>query len=103
PPPRPSPPSGHAQRVVLLGYSRGADVLPFMASRLPPDLRARVALVGLLGPGTSVDFEFHLSEWVADAARAGALPVRPEVEKLRGMPILCIYGAAEADSLWPAR
>lgn len=92
----------HAQRVVLLGYSRGADVLPFMASRLPPDLRARVALVGLLGPGTSVDFEFHLSEWVADAARAGALPVRPEVEKLRGMPILCIYGADESDSLCPA-
>ena len=25
----------HARRIVLLGYSRGADVLPFLASRLP--------------------------------------------------------------------
>ena len=34
----------HARRVLLLGYSRGADVLPFMANRLPPDAaRARRA------------------------------------------------------------
>lgn len=92
----------HAPRVLLLGYSRGADVLPFMANRLPPDVRARVALVVLLAPATSVDFEFHLSDWVADAARASALPVRPEVEKLRGLPILCIYGQDEPDSLCPA-
>jgi len=91
----------HARRVLLLGYSRGADVLPFMASRLPPDVRARVALVGLLGPSTSVDFQFHLSDWIGNAGRAGALPVRPEVEKLRGMTILCVFGKDESDSLCP--
>ena len=91
----------HARRVLLLGYSRGADVLPFMANRLPPALQARVALVGLLGPSTSVDFQFHLSDWIADTARTTALPVRPEVEKLRGMPILCIHGEDESDSLCP--
>jgi len=91
----------HARRVLLLGYSRGADVLPFMAARLPPDLRARVALIALLGPSTGVDFQFHLSDWVTDAARATSRPVRPEVEKLRGTPILCIYGRDESDSLCP--
>src|SRR5262249_28344130 len=91
----------HARRVLLLGYSRGADVLPFMANRLPPALRARVALIVLLGPSTSVDFQFHLSDWIADSARSSALPVRPEVEKLRGTPILCIYGKDESDSLCP--
>jgi type IV secretory pathway VirJ component len=90
-----------ARRVLLLGYSRGADVLPFMAARLPPELRARVALIALLGPSTGVDFQFHLSDWVTDAARASTLPVRPEVEKLRGLPILCIYGRDESDSLCP--
>jgi type IV secretory pathway VirJ component len=88
-----------ARRVLLLGYSRGADVLPFLAARLVPDLRARVAVIALLGPARSVDFEFHLSDWVADAARATELPIRPEVEKLRGMQLLCIYGADETDSL----
>ena len=88
-----------AERVLLLGYSRGADVLPFLAARLAPDLRARVAVIALLGPARSVDFEFHLSDWVADADQATELPIRPEVEKLRGMHLLCVYGADETDSL----
>src|SRR5262245_32685408 len=89
------------QRVLLLGYSRGADVLPFLAARLAPDLRSRVALIALLGPGRNVDFEFHLSDWVADADRGSELPIRPEVEKLRGLKILCVYGQDETDSLCP--
>jgi type IV secretory pathway VirJ component len=36
---------------------------------------------------------------VSDAARASTLPVRPEVEKLRGTPIMCVYGQDEPDSL----
>jgi type IV secretory pathway VirJ component len=89
------------RRVLLLGYSRGADVLPFLAARLAPDLRSRVAAIALLGPSRSVDFEFHLSDWVADADRGTELPIRPEVEKLRGLPVLCVYGKDETDSLCP--
>jgi type IV secretory pathway VirJ component len=92
----------HKERVALIGYSRGADVLPFMASRLPPELRARVALVVLLAPATSVDFEFHLSDWLGGGDSSGALPTQPEVEKLRGLSILCLYGKDEDDSLCPA-
>jgi type IV secretory pathway VirJ component len=91
----------HARRVLLVGYSRGADVLPFMVNRLPPDVRSHVALVALLGPGPSVDFQFHLSDWIANADRATALPVRPEVERLRGMRLLCVYGEDESDSICP--
>ena len=36
---------------------------------------------------------------MADADRATELPIRPEVEKLRGMPVLCVYGQDETDSL----
>jgi len=36
-------------KVVLAGYSFGADVLPFAVSRLPAELRNAVALVALLG------------------------------------------------------
>src|SRR5881628_1208854 len=31
-------PLWHKERVILIGYSFGADVMPFLASRLPPDL-----------------------------------------------------------------
>jgi type IV secretory pathway VirJ component len=91
----------HLQRLVLIGYSRGADVLPFMASRLPPELRAKIALVALLGPATSVDFEFHLSDWLGGGSSDSALPTAPEVEKLRGLHVLCMYGKEETDSLCP--
>jgi type IV secretory pathway VirJ component len=88
-------------RVLLVGYSRGAEVLPFMANHLPADLRARVALIALLGPSPSVEFEFHVGDWLGGGAARDELPVRPEIEKLTGTPILCFYGAAEQDSLCP--
>jgi len=91
----------HKTRAALVGYSRGADVLPFMASRLPPELRAKIALVALLGPATSVDFEFHLSDWLGGAASDQALPTKPEVEKLRGLNVVCMHGKEETDSLCP--
>jgi type IV secretory pathway VirJ component len=84
----------------LIGYSRGADVLPFLASRLPDDLRATVALVALLGPARTTDFEFHLSDWLG-GDDPEALPIAPEVAKLRGGTVLCVQGADEDDSLCP--
>jgi type IV secretory pathway VirJ component len=87
-------------RVLLIGYSRGADVLPFLAARLPPELRAATALVVLLGPGRTTDFEFHVTDWLG-GDDPSALPTRPEVDKLRGLPLLCVQGADEDDSLCP--
>jgi type IV secretory pathway VirJ component len=86
-------------KAVLIGYSRGADVLPFMANRLPQDLLTHTPVVALLGPARTVDFEFHLADWLTDSAGKTAQPVLPEVEKLRGTKILCFYGSEEADSL----
>lgn len=87
-------------RVLLIGYSLGADVLPFFASRLPPDLLAHVELVALLGPSRSTAFEFHLTDWIGGSA-ADSRPVLPEVHKLAGRPLLCLYGKEEDDSLCP--
>jgi type IV secretory pathway VirJ component len=95
------PPAWHKPKVMLIGYSLGADVLPFMANRLPKALLAEVPLVALLAPGTSVSFEFHLSDWLWTGPQSQGRPILPEVEKLRGMKILCFYGATEKDSLCP--
>lgn len=86
-------------RAVLIGYSLGADVLPFAANRLPPDLLGPVRLLVLLGPSRTVDFEFHLADWFRSATRPTDLPVLPELEKLRGKRIVAFYGGEEKDSL----
>ncbi len=85
-------------KVVLIGYSLGADVLPFMANRLPSELLSRVVLITLLGPDTEVDFEFHLTDWLGGRSR-NSKQVLPEVAKLEGKRLLCVYGEEERESL----
>src|SRR3569623_1206231 len=90
--------SWHTRRVLVVGYSLGADVLPFMASRLAPVLQQRSALGALIAPGRTASFEFHLSSWLSSDDRA--TPVLPEIDRLR-LPLLCSYGEEENDSLCP--
>jgi type IV secretory pathway VirJ component len=87
------------KRVLLIGYSQGADVLPFAVNRLPAATRASVALAAILGMSEHALFEFHVSSWIADSNSGRA--TLPEVDRIAGMPVLCIYGADEHDSLCP--
>jgi len=84
--------------VLLVGYSQGADVLPFALNRLPAATRAKVRLTALLGPGQKASFEFHLTNWIGPS---GDRPIAPEALKLSAASTLCIYGVAEKDSLCP--
>ncbi len=87
------------QKVRLIGYSLGADVLPFMASHLPAELLGRVTQLVLLNPGRRTAFEFHLSDWLGGDAARDTQPIRPALEQLQGPQILCVYGEKEKDSL----
>jgi type IV secretory pathway VirJ component len=89
----------HRERAIVVGYSRGADIGPFMVSRLPPDLRGRVALTALLGPGPMASFRVGMLDILRDHTRRGGLPVTPEVAKLRGIPVLCIFGARDRGAI----
>jgi type IV secretory pathway VirJ component len=87
------------KRVLLVGYSQGADVLPFAVNRLPQATKAQVALTAILGMSEHALFEFHVSSWISDDNSGPA--TLPEVNRLTGMPVLCIYGEDEHDSLCP--
>ncbi|HKJ33279.1 MAG TPA: AcvB/VirJ family lysyl-phosphatidylglycerol hydrolase [Balneolales bacterium] len=89
----------HKQKILLIGYSLGADVLPFMVRRLPSDLKKRTELITFLSPSATVDFQFHLSYWLGGGNRKTDLHVLPEIQKLQGIPLLCFYGDDEKDSI----
>ncbi|MHC9084838.1 virulence factor family protein [Luteimonas sp. RIT-PG2_3] len=84
-------------RVMLVGYSQGADVLPFAVNRLPVTTRTQVAQTVLMGLGQRASFEFHVGNWLS-SKDDDALPILPEVQRLSSADTLCIYGAGDGDS-----
>ena len=83
-------------RVILVGYSFGADVVPFLVNRLPSGLLPHVRSVALLGLSETAEFEFHLSDWIGHGGRSPYRTV-PEAERLT-VPVLCVRGADQDDS-----
>lgn len=88
-------------RALLIGYSQGADVLPFALNRMPAATLKSVALGAVMGLGENATFEFHMSNWVSDDDNGP--PTQPEMEKVAtlGIPMLCIYGEDEDDTVCP--
>jgi len=87
------------RRVILIGYSHGANLAPFMISRLPDSLRRRIDLLAMVGLEDYASFRFHLADVVVVMRHDGDLPVLPEVEKLRGLRMLCVRGSTDRHSL----
>jgi len=76
-------------RVLLVGYSFGADVLPLAVARLDGTDRASVAGLVLLGFSADAQFKFRPRE---PGGRVRDYLTLPVVRELRDLPILCIGG-----------
>jgi type IV secretory pathway VirJ component len=88
-------------RVLLIGYSFGADVMPAVFNRLPAESRARVASISLLGLGPNASYEVSAAEWLHGFWKQGT-PVLPEISRLGATPTLCVNGAREKHTMCPA-
>jgi type IV secretory pathway VirJ component len=89
----------HADRVILIGQSFGADILQVGATGLPAALRGKVQMVALVVPGDSVIFRVSPAElfnWAKPDAAA-----LPTARTLTWAPVICVYGRKERDSLCP--
>jgi type IV secretory pathway VirJ component len=91
----------HADHVALIGYSFGADVMPFAYNRLPDAVRAKVSLISLLGFAPSADFQIRVTGWLGMPASDKALQVQPEFARLPPKIVQCFYGEHEEDTLCP--
>ncbi|MDT8758463.1 virulence factor [Sphingomonas psychrotolerans] len=87
-----------ARRVVVLGQSFGADIVRVGLADLPRDLRARIAAAVLVVPGATAYFRADPSglsyRGIPDANAA-------EASRLGWLPLICIQGSAETDTLCP--
>lgn len=94
----------HRSRVDLVGYSFGADVLPFIANRLPVETAAKLSTITMVEPSLSATFEIHLSDWLPGVTTDG-VPLAPEMPRLK-IPPLCLHGGSSdtiCSSLPPAQ
>ncbi|WP_340265953.1 AcvB/VirJ family lysyl-phosphatidylglycerol hydrolase [Sphingobium mellinum] len=90
----------HRPRILLIGYSFGADVLPHIVGHLAPPVRSQVQGMALLGLSATADFQFHLGSWL-NIGSTGAYPTVPAIARLPGLPMLCVRGNRESDSACP--
>ncbi|MDR6624606.1 AcvB/VirJ family lysyl-phosphatidylglycerol hydrolase [Caulobacter segnis] len=87
-------------KVVLIGYSFGADALPVIIPRLPDDVRAQISRVVLIGTGPDGDLRFHPVSWLNLASR-DSFPVAPAIAALKDLKITCVYGDKERHDICP--
>lgn len=82
---------GSYQRIVLIGFSFGANVLPATYNRLPRQLKSSVVQISLLGKSDGADFEVTVSGWL-NRKHDDALPIAPELAQIPGKLLQCFHG-----------
>ena len=87
------------KRALLIGYSQGANVLPFAVNRLAANSRSMVAQTVLMGLEEKAAWEFHVTNWIGTGS--DAVPITPEATRLLAAETLCLYGVDEKNSLCP--
>lgn len=86
------------KRIVLIGYSFGADVVPFIYTRLSPALQSQTQHLVLLSPANHTDFAVHVTEMLGGSNK-GNPNVLNEVNKISNKPFLIIAGEKEDGGL----
>jgi type IV secretory pathway VirJ component len=91
-------PKWNVDEVALVGFSFGADVLPFLYPKLPPALRQRVKLITLLSPSPAADWEIRVVGWLGAAPSAEATPLAPALKTVPAELFQCFYGDQDHNS-----
>jgi type IV secretory pathway VirJ component len=87
-------------RVVLAGYSFGADVLPALYNLLPAEDKATVLQLSLLALSGKANFEISLDEFLTNEGDK-AQATLPELKRIQTGLIQCFNGREDEESLCP--
>src|SRR5678809_802460 len=84
------------QRFILIGYSFGADITPFVINLFPDSIKKKLISVVLLSPSTSTDFETHVWDKLG-LKKKRSMDVVAEVNKLGAIKTTIILGDDDDD------
>jgi len=77
------------QQVIFIGYSFGADVLPFILNRLPKETDDKVLVSFLMASSGSTDFEIHWADIFGENTKR-SMDVVSEINKLTDEKVVII-------------
>ncbi|HEY0291865.1 MAG TPA: AcvB/VirJ family lysyl-phosphatidylglycerol hydrolase [Hansschlegelia sp.] len=83
------------KRLLLAGYSFGADVIPFAWQHISRSVKNQVQLMALLGLSKTADFEVSVAGWLG--VGSGDHDVLKPASTLPMNRVLCIYGKEELE------
>jgi type IV secretory pathway VirJ component len=83
------------KKFILIGYSLGAEIVPFVVNRLPEEMISKILSTVLLSPATTTDFEVHITNMVGIGSRQNTYNVMDEIVKMQAIPTLIIFGEGE--------
>ena len=83
------------EEVVLLGFSFGASIVPFVATRLSAELKPQLSAVLSMSPDTNADFEIHIADMLNFGGSKGKYNVLAEMSKLKSVTVMNFFGKAE--------
>ena len=89
------------QQVVLIGYSFGADVLPFVLNRLSKNIADKIKASFLMASSGSTDFVIHIADLFGSGRRRG-MDVLSEVNKISNQKIV-ILNSSDDKQLDPGK
>lgn len=81
--------------VYFVGYSFGADVIPFLVNKLTADWKKRLQAVALIEPSTSTDLEIHVSDLLGRSNVKRSMDVIAEINKMIGIKTAILLGEDE--------
>ena len=84
--------------VIIIGYSFGADVAPFIVTRLSKDTYASLKNIVLMSPSQATDFEVHVAQLFGKGKSTGSNVVT-EINKIKQKPVLIIQGVKESEKI----
>ncbi|HEU4790224.1 MAG TPA: AcvB/VirJ family lysyl-phosphatidylglycerol hydrolase, partial [Flavobacterium sp.] len=83
---------------ILVGYSFGASVIPFIANNFPNELKEKIKGVYSLSPNETADFEIHLLDMMS-VNLIEKYNVIAEINTIKLLNPVCFFGNEESETV----
>jgi len=87
-----------ARKFILVGYSFGADVAPFIVNRLSKVPFTSLNNIVLISPSNTTDFEVHVADLFGEHKKS-ASNIPAEINRITQKPLLIIQGEDESEKI----